>query len=89
LFRFIETEGRFSFNRLYASLDMVMATFLRDPKVLDANIIAAQEPWDNPFQDTIHYPAKQSHQLLYPHKADTGIRAQVCCFIHKRIKTTS
>jgi hypothetical protein len=51
--------------------------------VLEADIIAAQEPWDNPFQDTTHHPAKRSHQLLYPHEADTGMRARVCCFIHK------
>jgi hypothetical protein len=34
---------------MHRSKDVVMATFLRDPKVLKANIIAAQEPCDNLF----------------------------------------
>jgi hypothetical protein len=44
----------------------VMATFLRDKKVLAANVIAVQEPWKNELQHTTHEPATASFQLLYP-----------------------
>ncbi|KAI9036090.1 uncharacterized protein KD926_002467 [Aspergillus affinis] len=40
--------------------------FLRDPAVLEADLILVQEPWENPYQDTTHHPANGSHQLLYP-----------------------
>ena len=48
------------------SKDMVMAQFMRDPTVLEADIIHIQEPWRNPFQSTTHNPAKLTHELLYP-----------------------
>jgi hypothetical protein len=38
----------------------VMATFLRDKKVLAANVIAVQEPWKNELQHTTHEPATAS-----------------------------
>ncbi|KAJ5661392.1 uncharacterized protein N7477_009008 [Penicillium maclennaniae] len=50
----------------------VMAQFMRDPTVLKAGVIAIQEPWVNPFQETTHHPAKQTHQLLYPQAHETG-----------------
>ncbi|GMG17201.1 unnamed protein product [Aspergillus oryzae] len=63
-----------------------MAQFLRDPQVLQADIIAIQEPWRNPFQDTSHHPANQTHQLLYPTANDIGTdRARVCLYISRRI----
>ena len=74
---------------MHRSRDAVMAAFLRDPRALEADIIAAQEPWNNPYNDTTHHPAKKTHQLLYPYEEDTGARARVCLFIHKRIKTAS
>jgi hypothetical protein len=74
---------------MHRSKDVARATFLRDPKALEAGIIAAQEPWDNPFEDTTHHPTKRSHQLLYPHEADTGKGTRVCCLIHRRFKTAS
>lgn len=40
------------------SRDIVMATLLRDPKIVDFDILAIQEPWVNPFMDTTHQPAK-------------------------------
>ncbi|GMG55441.1 unnamed protein product [Aspergillus oryzae var. brunneus] len=53
------------------SRDVVMAQFLRDPTVLQADIIAVQEPWKNPYSDTTHHPAFGSHQLLHTvHSAD-------------------
>ena len=35
----------------------VMATFLRDRKVLAVDLIAVQEPWKNELQHTTHQPA--------------------------------
>lgn len=65
-----------------------MATFLRDNKVLGADVIAVQEPWRNEISDTTHQPAKATHQLLYPGKNEQGT-ARVCMFISKRIDTAS
>ncbi|OQD67255.1 hypothetical protein PENANT_c176G09235, partial [Penicillium antarcticum] len=50
-----------------------MATFLRDEKVLAADVIAVQEPWKNQLQHTSHQPATASFQLLYPTK---GVRQE-------------
>src|SRR5699024_8770091 len=66
----------------------VMATFLRDSKVLEADVIAVQEPWRNEISDTTHQPAKATHQLVYPGKNEQGT-ARVCMFISKRIDTAS
>ncbi|KAI9039454.1 reverse transcriptase [Aspergillus affinis] len=69
-----------------ARSDRVMAQFLRDPAVLEADIIFIQEPWDNPFQDSTYHPAKATYQLLYPTRTDIGDeRARVCLFISRRI----
>ena len=46
----------------------VMATFLRDKKVLATDVIAVQEPWKNENQHTTHQPATAAFQLLYPAK---------------------
>ena len=61
----------------------VMATFLRDPVVLKADIIAIQEPWANRMNETTHQPARATHQLLYPKRRDHGgeDRARVCMFV--------
>lgn len=48
------------------SRDQVMATFLRDPKVRQADVIAIQEPWNNP-----HHPANQTYLLRYPKQEET------------------
>lgn len=45
-----------------------MATFLRDRKVLAADIVAVQEPWRNEQQHTAHQPTIATFQLLYPAK---------------------
>jgi hypothetical protein len=78
-----QTIGYFQITqyRIHRSKDVARVTFLQDPKALEAGIIAAQEPWDNPFEDTIHHPTKSPHQLLYPHEADTGKGTRVCCLI--------
>lgn len=60
-----------------------MAQFLREEEVVSADIIAIQEPWENPFQDNTHYPLKQTHELLYLAANETGGRARVCIFVLK------
>ncbi|KAJ1706371.1 putative reverse transcriptase [Aspergillus flavus] len=63
-----------------------MAQFLRDPAVLQADIIAVQEPWKNPYSDTTHHPALGSHQLLYPSASDIGDqRARVALYVSRKI----
>jgi hypothetical protein len=75
-------------HNVHRCKNVVMAQFLRDPEFLKAVIIAIQEPWDNPYTDTTHHPAKATHQLLYPDSQETGGRARVCLFISKRIDPT-
>jgi hypothetical protein len=63
-----------------------MAQFLRDPVVLDADVIAIQEPWKNEFKDTTHHPAKDTHELLYPlSNGDKEQRARICMFVSKKL----
>ncbi|RAO68551.1 uncharacterized protein BHQ10_004563 [Talaromyces amestolkiae] len=68
----------------HKSKDKVMATFLHDPEVLKASIIAIQEPWRNEYDDTTHQPARMTHQLLHP-KAMDGVRARMALYINKKI----
>ena len=69
------------------SRDTVMATLLRDPKVMDYDILAVQEPWRNPFMSTTHHPAKAQFHLCYP-AAIEGRPARVCFFVNKRLDNT-
>jgi hypothetical protein len=64
---------------------MVMAQFLRKEEVISADIIAIQEPWENPFQDNTYYPLKQTYELLYLMASETGSRARVCMFVSKKL----
>jgi len=70
---------------VHRSKDVVMAQFLREDAVVSADIIAIQEPWENPFQDNTHHPLKQTHELLYPAASETGSRARVCMFVSKKL----
>ena len=70
---------------VHRSKDVVMAQFLREDAVVSADIIAIQEPWENPFQDNTHHPLKQTHKLLYPAASETGSRARVCMFVSKKL----
>ena len=65
----------------------VMATFLRDKQVLQADVIAIQEPWRNDLHDTTHHPASACYQLLYP-KAGSAPPG-VCMWISKQIDPTT
>lgn len=69
------------------SKDQVMASFLRDPKVLEYDIIAIQEPWRHPFLATTHNPIAQRYHLLFP--SDTKDQpARTCFFISKTLDST-
>ncbi|KFA79465.1 hypothetical protein S40288_11585 [Stachybotrys chartarum IBT 40288] len=61
-----------------------MASLLRDQQIKKYNILAIQEPWRNPFQNTTHHPAKDKFFLCYPTQTD-GHPAQVCFFVNKRL----
>ena len=63
-----------------------MAQFMRDLLVLEADVIAIQEPWKNLFQDTIYHSANKIYQLLYPTVNDIGAaRVRVCLYISRKI----
>jgi hypothetical protein len=51
-----------------------MADFLSTLEVVQADIIAIQEPWENPYNDTKYHPLKQTHELLFPSKAESTPR---------------
>jgi hypothetical protein len=70
------------------SCEIVMADFLRRKEVLEADIIALQEPWRNPFKDDTHHPAKATHYMLYPPPERNNMeedRARVCLFVKKAL----
>jgi hypothetical protein len=66
------------------SKDIVMATLLRHPKIMDFNILAVQEPWANSFVDTTHHSAKERFHLCYP-RSEGESPAMVGLFINKRL----
>lgn len=70
------------------SRDTVMATLLRDPRVMDYDVLAVQEPWRNPFMSTTHHPAKAQFHLCYPAAIEGG-PARVCFFVNKRLDNTT
>ncbi|KAJ9137654.1 Endonuclease/exonuclease/phosphatase [Pleurostoma richardsiae] len=63
------------------SRDVVLASLFRNPRVLEYDILAIQEPWRNPFINTTYHPLKTHFQLTY--LDDTATRA--CLYINKRI----
>ena len=69
------------------SKDQVMASFLRDPKVLEYDVIAIQEPWRNPYTATTHNPIASRYHLMFP-KDTREQPARVCFFISKRLDNT-
>jgi len=69
------------------SKDQVIASFLQDPKVLEYDIIAIQEPWRNPYTATTHNPIAQQYHLIFP-KDTREQPARVCFFISKRLDNT-
>lgn len=63
------------------SRDVVLANLFKDPRVLEYDILAIQEPWRNPFIATSYHPLKTHFQLTYLDDAAT----RVCLYINKRI----
>ncbi len=53
----------------------------QNPRVLEYDILAIQEPWRNPFINTSYHPLKSHFQLTYLDHAAT----RVCLYINKRI----
>ena len=66
---------------MYKSRDIVLASLFADPKILEYDVLAFQEPWRNPFINTTYHPLKTHFQLIY--FDDPGTRA--CMYINKRI----
>jgi len=61
-----------------------MASFLRDPKALEYDVIAIQEPWRNPYMATTHNPISSQYYLMFP-KDTREEPARICFFISKRL----
>ena len=59
----------------------VMAEAFRRHQICDYDIIAVQEPYRNPVQNTSHHPAKDRFHLLYHDSKLT----RTCLFVNKRI----
>jgi ribonuclease HI/exonuclease III len=59
----------------------VMADLFTRHTIGDYDILAIQEPYRNPFQNTTYHPAKDRFHLLYFNSGDT----RACMFINKRI----
>jgi hypothetical protein len=64
-----------------------MASFLRDPKVLEYDILAIQEPWRNQHMATTHNPVAQKYHLLFQ-KDTLEQPARTCFFVNKRLDNT-
>ena len=59
----------------------VMAELFRRDQIYDQDIIAIQEPYRNPLQNTSHHPARDRFHLLY---FDSKL-TRTCLFVNKRI----
>jgi hypothetical protein len=66
---------------VWKSRDVVLASMFQNPKILEYDILAIQEPWRNPFITTSYHPLKAHFQLVYLEDAAT----RVCFYINKRI----
>jgi hypothetical protein len=68
------------------SVDLAMAPLLRDPKIAEYTIIAIQEPWLNPYQNTTHYPTEAARlfKLAWP-KTPADQRPRVCTYVRRNI----
>ena len=63
------------------SRDVVLASLFQDPRILEYDVLAIQEPWRNPFIATSYHPLKAHFQLTYLDDDAT----RVCFYINKRI----
>jgi hypothetical protein len=67
------------------SRDVVLASLFQDPRTLEYDVLAIQEPWRNPFIATSYNPLKAHFQLTYLDDAAT----RVCFYINKRINPST
>lgn len=59
---------------------------LRDPQTWEYNILAIQEPWRNPFNNSTHHPFKDCFHLAYPTAIDLELGpARVCFFVNTQL----
>ncbi|KAJ6114107.1 hypothetical protein N7512_007552 [Penicillium capsulatum] len=63
------------------SRDVVLASLFQNPRILEYDVLAIQEPWRNPFTTTSYHPLKEHFQLTYFPHAET----RVCFYINKRV----
>jgi ribonuclease HI len=70
---------------VWKSRDVVLVSLFQNPRILEYDILAIQEPWRNPFIATSYHPLKAHFQLTY--LEDTATR--VCFYINKRIDPSS
>ena len=66
------------------SKDKVMAPLLEDPRVQAYDILAIQEPWNNPFMETTYNPRNSCFYLVYP----PG-KGRACFYINKKLNLAS
>jgi hypothetical protein len=62
------------------SKNKVMAPLLADPRIQGFDIIALQEPWTNPLQDTTYCPRAALFHLVYPPE-----KGRCCFLINKKL----
>lgn len=73
----------------------VVASLLRDPKLIEYDIVAIQEPWTNPYCYTTHNPVRDSFVLYYMPTREDNVwgsiseRARTCLFVNRRIHPNS
>jgi len=58
-----------------------MAALLEDDKVKDVDVLAIQEPWHNPRNNSSYNPSTSPFHLVY--REEEGTR--VCFYINKRL----
>ena len=63
------------------SRDVVLASLFQDPRILEYDVLAIQEPWRNPFIATSYHPLKAHFRLTYLDNATT----RVCFYVNNRI----
>ena len=63
----------------------VMISLFETDDILDYDVIAVQEPWKNPFQNTINSRLNQYFDTYYMNSDKT----RVCFFVNKRIALVS
>lgn len=63
------------------SREVVLASLFQNPRVLEYDVLAIQEPWRNTFTATSYHPLKTHFQLIYAPEAAT----RVCFYVNKRI----